>query len=236
MSNTEKNVDFDEVSKFEEFAHHWWDPQGEFRTLHTVNPLRLKWINEQATLQGKKVLDVGCGGGILSDSMARAGAQVLGIDMSEKALQAAMLHMLEHPTPGLGYKQTTVEELAAEQPGQYDIVTCMELLEHVPHPDSIIKSIGQLLKLGGWAFFSTVNRNLKAKTLLILGAEYALKLIPKGTHDYHRFIRPAELAAMGRQTDLELVAETGVHYNPVTHTAHLSPDVSVLYMQAYRRM
>ncbi|MGL4666441.1 MAG: bifunctional 2-polyprenyl-6-hydroxyphenol methylase/3-demethylubiquinol 3-O-methyltransferase UbiG [Saezia sp.] len=233
--NSKKNVDEKEISKFDELAHHWWDIKGEFQALHTINPLRLGWIDSQAQIKGKKVLDVGCGGGILSDSMARAGAQVLGIDMSEKALQAAMLHMLEHQTPMLNYKQITVEELAAEQPAQYDVVTCMEMLEHVPNPESIVKAIGKLLKPGGWAFFATINKNLKAKALLILGAEYMFNLIPKGTHDYERFIRPADLATMGRLAGLELIAQSGLQYNPLTHTARLNADVSVNYMQAYQR-
>jgi ubiquinone biosynthesis O-methyltransferase len=236
MTNPSKeNIDHHEINKFDEIAHHWWNPQGEFRALHTINPLRLGWINKHAPLKDKKVLDIGCGGGILSDSMARSGAQVLGIDMSGKALQAAMLHMLEEQTPSLSFKQITAENLAAEQPAQYDIITCMELLEHVPNPESVIQAISQLLKPGGWAFFATINKNLKAKTLLILGAEYILKLIPKGTHDYERFIRPADLANMARKTGLNLSAQTGLQYNPITHTAHLNSDVSVNYMQAYQR-
>lgn len=229
------NVDLDEINKFDEIAHHWWNKEGEFKALHTINPLRLNWINALAPLKNKKVVDIGCGGGILSHSMAHLGAHVLGIDMSEKALQAAMLHLLEYPTPTLAYQQTTAEELAQEQSAQYDIVTCMELLEHVPNPQSIITAASQLLKPGGWAFFATINKNLKAKTLLIFGAEYLLKLIPQGTHDYQRFIKPADLASMSRQANLNLITQSGLQYNPITHTAHLNLDVSVNYMQAYQR-
>lgn len=233
---TTPNVDPSEIQKFSDLAHRWWDSDGEFRPLHLINPLRLSWIDTHANLKGKKILDVGCGGGILSDAMARLGADVLGIDMSAKVLQAAQLHALEAQTPPIQYKEISVENLATEQPATFDVITCMEMLEHVPDPGSIINAITTLVKPGGQVFFATINKNIKSFTLAILGAEYIMKLIPPGTHEYARLIRPADLAHMARDSGLSLQAQIGLHYNPFTHTSKLTPDTSVNYMQAYQRL
>jgi 2-polyprenyl-6-hydroxyphenyl methylase/3-demethylubiquinone-9 3-methyltransferase len=234
--NTHVNADPAELAKFSELAHRWWDPESEFRPLHQINPLRLGWI-EQLTggLQGKQVLDIGCGGGILSDAMARKGAHVLGVDLSTKALKVAQLHALEAQTPNIQYREVSAEALAAEQPAQYDVVTCMEMLEHVPDPASIVRACSQLVKPGGWVFFSTLNRNPKSFLFAIVGAEYVLNLLPKGTHEYAKFIKPSELASYARSAGLDLQASKGMEYNPFTRRYWLSADTSVNYLLATRK-
>jgi 2-polyprenyl-6-hydroxyphenyl methylase/3-demethylubiquinone-9 3-methyltransferase len=229
------NVDPQELSKFSELAHRWWDTESEFRPLHQINPLRLDWIDKHAPLKGRQVLDIGCGGGILSDSMARRGAQVLGIDLASKPLKVAKLHALEAATPNVEYREVAAEALAAESPQSFDIVTCMEMLEHVPDPSSIVAACASLVKPGGWVFFSTINRNAKAFVFAIVGAEHVLKLLPKGTHEYARFIKPSELAQWCRNADLELADTRGMEYNPVTKRYWLSGDTSVNYMIACRK-
>lgn len=223
------NVDHAEIAKFEALAHRWWDRESEFKPLHEINPLRVNWIDERATLAGKKVLDVGCGGGILSESMARRGAQVTGIDMGEAPLSVARLHQLESELD-IDYRQITAEALAAEQPGQYDFVTCLEMLEHVPDPASVIRACHALVKPGGQVFFSTINRNPKAYALAIVGAEYLLQLLPRGTHDYRKFIRPSELGAWCRETGLAMNDIVGLTYNPLTKQYKLTDDADVNYM------
>ena len=234
--NTHVNADPAELAKFSELAHRWWDPESEFRPLHQINPLRLGWI-EQLTggLQGQQVLDIGCGGGILSDAMARKGAHVLGVDLSSKALKVAQLHALEAQTPNIQYREVSAEALAAEQPAQYDVVTCMEMLEHVPDPASIVRACSQLVKPGGWVFFSTLNRNPKSFVFAIVGAEYVLNLLPKGTHEYAKFIKPSELAGYARSAGLDLQASKGMEYNPFTRRYWLSADTSVNYLLATRK-
>jgi 2-polyprenyl-6-hydroxyphenyl methylase / 3-demethylubiquinone-9 3-methyltransferase len=229
------NADPAELAKFSELAHRWWDPQSEFRPLHEINPLRLDWIQSHVPLSGKRVLDVGCGGGILADAMARKGAQVLGIDLASKALKVAQLHALEAGTPGVEYREVSVEALAAEQPGAFDVVTCMEMLEHVPDPGSVVRACSQLVKPGGWVIFSTINRNPKAFVFAILGAEYLLNLLPRGTHEYLKFIRPSELAAFSRSAGLQLVQTRGIQYNPITRRYWLSADTGVNYLFATQR-
>jgi 2-polyprenyl-6-hydroxyphenyl methylase/3-demethylubiquinone-9 3-methyltransferase len=229
------NADPQELAKFSELAHHWWDTTGDFRPLHQINPLRLDWIAAQAPLAGKRVVDVGCGGGILSDSMARRGANVLGIDLAVKALSVARLHALEAGTPAIEYREVAAEALAAESPAAFDVVTCMEMLEHVPDPASVVQACATLVKPGGWVFFSTINRNAKAFAFAILGAEYLLKLLPRGTHEYARFVRPGELAHWSRESGLDLVGFRGMQYNPLTRRYWLSADISVNYMMACRR-
>lgn len=233
--NTHVNADPAELAKFSDLAHRWWDPESEFRPLHQINPLRLGWIDGLASLQGKAVLDVGCGGGILSDSMARKGAQVTGIDLSTKALKVAQLHALEAGTANVRYREVSAEAMAAEMPGQFDVVTCMEMLEHVPDPSSVVRACSQLVKPGGWVFFSTLNRNPKSFLFAIIGAEYVLQLLPKGTHEYAKMIRPSELAAFCREAELELVQTRGMEYNPFTRRYWLSADTSVNYLFAARR-
>jgi 2-polyprenyl-6-hydroxyphenyl methylase/3-demethylubiquinone-9 3-methyltransferase len=233
MSNT--NVDPAELAKFSELAHRWWDVNSEFRPLHQINPLRLEWINALASLKQRQVLDVGCGGGILSDAMARAGAHVTGIDLATKSLKVAQLHALETQTPNVTYREVSAEALAAESPAQFDVVTCMEMLEHVPDPASIVKACATLVKPGGWVFFSTLNRNPKSFLFAILGAEYVLNLLPKGTHEYAKFIRPSELAAYCRSAGLVLQATKGLQYNPITRRYWLDGNTSVNYMIATQR-
>lgn len=233
--NPNVNADPAELAKFSDLAHRWWDPESEFRPLHQINPLRLAWIDGLAPLAGQRVLDVGCGGGILSDSMARKGAQVTGIDLSVKALRVAQLHALEAGTSGVDYREVSAEDLAAEQPGTFDVVTCMEMLEHVPDPSSVVRACSQLVKPGGWVFFSTINRNPKSFLFAIVGAEYVLQLLPKGTHEWAKFIRPSELASYCRQADLDLQGTRGMEYNPLTRRYWLSDDTSVNYMIATRR-
>ena len=229
------NADPLELAKFSDLAHRWWDLESEFRPLHEINPLRLEWINTLSPLKNQRVLDVGCGGGILADSMARKGAQVLGIDLSTKALRVAQLHALETQTPDIEYREVSVEALASEQPGSFDTVTCMEMLEHVPDPDSVVHACAQLVKPGGWVFFSTINRNAKAFAFAIVGAEYVLGLLPRGTHEYAKFIRPSELALSCRSAQLDIMQTKGMQYNPVTRRYWLSTDTSVNYLLATRR-
>ena len=229
------NADPQELAKFSELAHRWWDTESEFRPLHQINPLRLDWIDAHAALAGKRVLDIGCGGGILSDSMARRGAIVLGIDLAAKPLKVAQLHALEAQTPNVEYREVSSEALAAEAPSSFDVVTCMEMLEHVPDPSSIVAACTALVKPGGWVFFSTINRNVKAFVFAIVGAEYVLQLLPKGTHEYAKFIRPSELAQWCRNTGLDLAHTRGMEYNPLTQHYWLSADTSVNYLLACRR-
>jgi 2-polyprenyl-6-hydroxyphenyl methylase/3-demethylubiquinone-9 3-methyltransferase len=229
------NVDPQEIAKFSELAHRWWDPESEFRPLHQINPLRLDWIDQRASLRGKRVLDVGCGGGILSDAMARRGADVLGIDLSTKALRVASLHALEANTPSVRYREVSAETLAAESPSEFDVVTCMEMLEHVPDPLSVVAACASLVRPGGWLFFSTINRNPKSFLFAIVGAEYVLKLLPKGTHEYAKFIKPSELAGYCREAGLDVNESCGLEYNPLTRRYWLSGDTSVNYMLACRR-
>jgi 2-polyprenyl-6-hydroxyphenyl methylase/3-demethylubiquinone-9 3-methyltransferase len=223
------NVEAAEVNKFAELAHQWWDAQGVFKPLHQLNPLRLNYIDSRAQLAGKQVLDVGCGGGILSESMAQRGAQVTGIDLAEKSLQVAQLHALEAGVQ-LEYRCVSVEALAQEKPQAFDVVTCMEMLEHVPDPASVVRACAALVKPGGHVFFSTLNRNAKAYLMAVVGAEYMLNLLPKGTHDYSKFIKPSELAAWMRQSELELQHQTGVTYHPLNKQYALTVDTSVNYM------
>ncbi len=229
------NADQAEIDKFSALASRWWDPESEFKPLHAINPLRLEWIQECAgSLAGRKVLDVGCGGGILSEAMARSGAEVTGIDLAEKSLKIARLHGLESGVK-VEYRKVPVEELAAEQPGQYDVVTCMEMLEHVPDPASIVRACSTLVKPGGWVFFSTLNRNAKSFVFAIIGAEYVLRLLPRGTHTYDQFIKPSELSAAARGAALEPVSMRGMEYNPITQIYSLSSDTSVNYLMATRK-
>ncbi|WP_182118537.1 bifunctional 2-polyprenyl-6-hydroxyphenol methylase/3-demethylubiquinol 3-O-methyltransferase UbiG [Acidovorax sp. FHTAMBA] len=224
------NADPAELAKFSELAHRWWDPESEFRPLHQINPLRLDWINSQCSLAGKRVLDVGCGGGILADSMARKGADVLGIDLASKALRVAQLHALEAQTANVEYREISVEALAKEQPASFDAVTCMEMLEHVPDPASVVRACSELVKPGGWVFFSTIHRNAKAFLLAIVGAEYVLNMLPRGTHEYAKMIRPSELAAHCRSAGLHVQQTRGLEYNPITQRYWLSGDTGVNYL------
>ncbi|WP_439588380.1 bifunctional 2-polyprenyl-6-hydroxyphenol methylase/3-demethylubiquinol 3-O-methyltransferase UbiG [Hydrogenophaga sp.] len=233
--NPHINADPAELAKFSELAHRWWDPESEFRPLHQINPLRLGWIEGLVPLAGKNVVDIGCGGGILSDAMARKGAHVLGIDLSSKALRVAQLHALEAATAQVRYEEISAEALALERPGEFDVVTCMEMLEHVPDPSSVVKACSTLVKPGGWVFLSTINRNPKSFLFAILGAEYVLQLLPKGTHEFAKFIRPSELAAHCRAAGLELSQTRGMEYNPLTRRYWLSGDTSVNYLLATRR-
>ena len=228
------NVDQAEIGKFDDLAHRWWDPEGEFKPLHDINPLRLEWIDRHAQLAGKEVLDVGCGGGVLAEAMARRGARVTGIDLSEKALRVAQLHLLQSKLKIL-YQKTTTEELAALQPGAFDVVTCMELLEHVPQPESMVAACARLARPGGHVFFSTINRNPKAYLFAVIGAEYVLGLLPKGTHDYQRFIKPSELAHWSRDSGLQPDELVGMTYNPVTRSYRLGRDCDVNYLMHCRR-
>ena len=228
------NADPQELTKFGELAHRWWDTEGEFRPLHQINPLRLDWIDTQARLAGKTVLDVGCGGGILAEAMARRGADVLGIDLSVRPLRVAQLHALESGIDHLHYREVAVETLAAELPGHFDAVTCMEMLEHVPDPASVVRACAALVKPGGWVFFSTLNRNAKSWLMAVVGAEYVLKLLPRGTHEYQRFIRPSELGRWCREAGLAAQGFKGMGYNPLTQRYRLSDDTSVNYLLACR--
>ena len=227
------NADPVEVEKFSQLAHKWWDPHSEFKPLHDINPLRLGYIDRHAGLAGKTVLDVGCGGGILSESMAGLNANVSGIDLSDKALQVAKLHLLESGRQ-VNYRKIAVEELAAEHPGHYDVVTCMEMLEHVPDPSSVVASCVKLVKPGGWVFLSTINRNPKSYLFAVIGAEYILNLLPRGTHDYDKFIKPSELAQSCRDAGLNIENITGMSYNPLTKAYSLGKDTDVNYMIACR--
>ena len=229
------NADPRELAKFSDLAHRWWDPESDFRPLHQINPLRLDWIDGLAQLQGKRVVDVGCGGGILAESMARRGADVLGIDLAAKPLKVAQLHAIEAAAPRIEYREVAVEALADEMPGRFDVVTCMEMLEHVPDPESVVAACARLARPGGWAFFSTINRNAKAFAFAILGAEHVLRLLPKGTHEYAKFLRPSELAGWCREASLDLAATRGLEYNPLTRRYRLSADTSVNYLVACRK-
>ena len=229
------NVDHDEIAKFNQIASRWWDPTGEFKPLHQLNPTRLSYISDQVQgLFGKVTVDVGCGGGILAESMARAGAVVTGIDMAEEALMVAKLHALESAVD-VTYQQSTAETFAAANAGRYDLVTCMEMLEHVPDPSSIVRACAQLVKPGGHVFFSTLNRNAKSFLFAIVGAEYVLNLLPRGTHEYAKFIRPSELARDCREAGLDWQHTRGMEYNPLTRRYWLSGDTSVNYMVATQR-
>lgn len=229
------NADPQELAKFGELAHRWWDPESEFKPLHQINPLRLAWIESLCPLAGRTVVDVGCGGGILSDSMARRGAKVLGIDLASRALKVARLHAMEAGTESVEYREVAVESLAAELPAAFDAVTCMEMLEHVPDPASVVQACATLVKPGGHVFFSTLNRNLKSFMLAIVGAEYVLKMLPTGTHEYARFIQPAELAQACRNAGLELSASRGMSFNPLTQRYKLGADTDVNYLIACRK-
>ena len=223
------NVDPVEIEKFSDLAHRWWDPGAEFKPLHDINPLRLDFIDGIAGLSGKRVVDVGCGGGILAESMAARGARVTGIDLAEKPLKVAQLHLLESGLP-VEYRLVAPEQLALEAPASFDVVTCMELLEHVPDPAAMVQACSDLLAPGGHAFFSTINRNLKSYAFAVVGAEYVLKLLPRGTHDYASFIKPSELAAMCRGARLDIARLTGMTYNPLTRVYALGPDTDVNYI------
>jgi len=232
MTDSTLNVDPSEVKKFEDLASRWWDINSEFKPLHEINPLRLEYIDNIAHLAGKSVLDVGCGGGILTESMAKLGAHASGIDMGKAPLEVAKLHLLESNNLAIDYQQIPVEQLAKQQPESFDVVTCMEMLEHVPDPSSIIKACSQLVKPGGWVFFSTLNRNPKSYLFAIVGAEYILNMLPKGTHDYAKFIKPSELDQWARDTDLCTTNITGMSFNPITQIYSLGTDVSVNYMMS----
>ncbi len=228
------NADPAEVRKFSDLAHRWWDPNSEFKPLHDINPLRLNWIDQAIELQGKKVIDIGCGGGILSESMAAKGAQVTGIDLSDKALAVARLHLLESGQT-VDYRHIAAESIAAEHPAHFDAVTCLEMLEHVPDPAQTIAACATLVKPGGDVFLSTLNRNPKAYLFAVIGAEYILNMLPKGTHDYAKFIKPAELIRMARDAGLDLVSMTGMSYNPLSKVYSLGDDTSVNYLVHLRR-
>ena len=233
-SATNSNVDQAELAKFGALAARWWDPHSEFKPLHDINPLRLNWIDKHVGLNGKRVIDIGCGGGILAESMAARGADVTGIDLSEKPLKVAQLHLLENGQK-VDYRLIAAEEIAQQQPAHFDCVTCMEMLEHVPDPASTVRAAAALAKPGGWVFFSTLNRNPKSFLLAIIGAEYVLNMLPKGTHEYRRFITPAELAAMARQAGLAVTEIIGMTYNPFSKIYALNDDVSVNYIVACRK-
>ena len=225
------NADPLELKKFSELAHRWWDPNSEFRPLHEINPLRLEWINALAPVAGKRVVDVGCGGGILAEAIAKKGATVTGIDLSEKALKVADLHSLESGV-AVRYELISAEDLAAREAGQYDVVTCMEMLEHVPDPSAVVKACATLVKPGGQVFFSTLNRNPKSYLFAIIGAEYVLRLLPRGTHDYAKFITPAELSQYSRNAGLQVEAVKGMTYNPFTRIYSLNQNTDVNYLIA----
>jgi len=233
--NSTLNADPAELAKFSDLAHRWWDMDGEFRPLHQINPLRLDWINSHCSLKGLQVLDVGCGGGILADAMARSGAMVTGIDLAAKSLKVAQLHALEAQTSNVQYREVSVEALAAQQPESFDVVTCMEMLEHVPDPASVVRACAALVKPGGWVFFSTLNRNSKSFLFAIVGAEYVLNMLPRGTHEYAKMIRPSELASYCRSVDLDLRHTRGIAYNPITRRYSLSADTGVNYLFATQK-
>jgi 2-polyprenyl-6-hydroxyphenyl methylase/3-demethylubiquinone-9 3-methyltransferase len=230
-----QNVDAQELAKFSELANRWWDPDSEFRPLHQINPLRLEWLDGLCGLAGKQVVDVGCGGGILAEAMARRAQSVTGIDLAARPLGVARLHALESGVANVEYREVAAEALAAEQPAGYDVVTCMEMLEHVPDPASTVRACATLVKPGGWVFFSTLNRNPKSFLFAIVGAEYVLRLLPRGTHEFARFIRPSELARFARDAGLSLQATRGMEYNPFTRRYWLSADTSVNYLIACKR-
>ena len=232
-----KNDNFDpaELAKFSDLAHRWWDKESEFRPLHDINPLRLNWLNGLVPVKGLQILDVGCGGGILADSMAREGATVLGIDLAHKALKVAQLHALEAQTQGVEYREISAELLAFEQPESFDVVTCMEMLEHVPNPQAVVSACARLVKPGGYVFFSTINRNSKAFLFAIVGAEYLLNMLPRGTHEYRKLIKPSELSSFCREAGLDFVQTKGMQYNPLTRHYWLSANTSVNYFMAMQK-
>ena len=234
MTTTTPNVDPNEIRKFEDIASRWWDQDSEFKPLHDINPLRLNYIDDRAALNGKQVIDIGCGGGILAESMARRGAHVTGIDMGATPLEVAELHALESQV-NVTYRQISAEAIAAEAPAQFDVVTCMEMLEHVPDPASVIAACAKLVKPGGDVFFSTINRNPKAFALAILGAEYVMQMLPKGTHEYAKFIKPSELERWARSVGLELRNITGMTYNPLFQSYRLGNDVDVNYLMCFKK-
>ena len=234
MTIARQNVDAAEVAKFDALAARWWDPDGEFRPLHEINPLRLDWIRRYADLDGRKVLDIGCGGGILAEAMAAAGATVTGLDMAEKPLAVARLHQIESGLD-VDYQQGTAEELASKEAGRYDVVTCLEMLEHVPEPSQVIASACQLVRPGGDVFFSTINRTPKSFMFAIVGAEYVLKMLPAGTHEYQKFIRPSELESWARDAGLQHRSSIGMHYNPLTREYTLGPGLNVNYLMHFHR-
>jgi 2-polyprenyl-6-hydroxyphenyl methylase/3-demethylubiquinone-9 3-methyltransferase len=234
MSASKHNVDPGEIAKFEKLAARWWDPNSEFKPLHDINPLRLDYINERVKLAGKRVLDVGCGGGLLSEGMATLGAQVTGIDMGKAPLNVARLHKHESELD-IDYRQTTAEQLASDEPGGFDVVTCLEMLEHVPDPAAVIKACTTLVRDGGHVFLSTINRNPKAYLFAVIGAEYILNMLPRGTHEYAKFIRPSEMEAWARASGLELTDISGMSYNPLTREYRLGRDVSVNYLACFRK-
>ena len=233
--NATPNADPAELAKFSDLAHRWWDADGEFRPLHQINPLRLEWISSLCPIKGKRVLDVGCGGGILAEAMAMGGAHVTGIDLATKALRVAQLHALEAQTPNLQYQEISVEALAQEQAQNFDVVTCMEMLEHVPDPASVVRASAALVKPGGWVFFSTLNRNPKSFLFAIVGAEYVLNLLPRGTHEFAKMVRPSELASYCRSVELDLRFTRGMAYNPFTRRYWLNADTSVNYLFATQK-
>ena len=230
------NVDVQELAKFSDLAHRWWDPDSEFRPLHQINPLRLEWIDQLAGLRGKTALDVGCGGGILAEAMARRAVHVTGIDLAAKPLGVARLHAMEAGVHNIDYQEVATESLAAQQPASFDVVTCMEMLEHVPDPAAVVQACAALVKTGGWVFFSTLNRNPKSFFFAIVGAEYVLRLLPRGTHEYAKFIRPSELGRWARDSGLLLQGTRGMEYNPLTQRYSLSADTSVNYLVACRKL
>ncbi len=234
MEPEQQNIDPAEVAKFDQLAARWWDPEGEFRPLHDLNPVRLEYINARAPLAGKQVVDIGCGGGLLSEAMATAGARVTGIDAGTEVLGVARLHGYESGVE-VEYKHTTAEAFSSEQEGTFDVVTCMELLEHLPNPDSVIKAAAKLVRPGGMVFFSTINRTPRAYLTAILGAEYLMRLLPRGTHDYERFILPSELSASARASALTLQDLSGLRYNPLSRRCSLTTDVRVNYLMHFQR-
>lgn len=234
MTVARDNVDQTELAKFDALASRWWDVEGDFKSLHDINPLRLDWIRQHVDLSGCRVLDIGCGGGILAESMSAANAEVTGIDMAEGPLSVARLHQVESGVT-VDYRRTTAEDLAAEEPGGFDVVTCLEMLEHVPDPSQVVASCAQLVRPGGHVFFSTINRNPKSFLFAIVGAEFVLKLLPRGTHDYEKFIRPSELETWARRARLDLLASIGMHYNPVSKHYSLGPGLDVNYLMYFQR-
>jgi len=229
------NADPAELAKFSDLAHRWWDADGEFRPLHQINPLRLAWMKELCVLQDKDVLDVGCGGGILTDSLARSGARATGIDLSTKALRIAQLHAMDAQTENVQYREISAEAMAAEQPAGFDVVTCMEMLEHVPDPASVVQACSTLVKPGGWVFFSTLNRNPMSFLQAIVGAEYVLNMLPRGTHEFAKFIRPSELAGYCRRAGLNVMHTRGLSFNPLTQRYWLNSNTSVNYLLATQK-
>ena len=232
---SEVNADQAELAKFSALAHQWWDLEGEFAALHQINPLRLDWIDSIGSLNGARVLDVGCGGGILADAMARRGADVLGIDLADKSLKVAQLHALEAQTPHVAYRLVSAEALSEQTPAAFDVVTCMEMLEHVPDPASVVNACARLVRPGGWVFFSTINRNVKSFLMAIVGAEYIANMVPRGTHEYARLLRPHELATFCRASGLDLMRSSGIEFQPLTRRFRLTADTSVNYMVATRK-